>query len=212
MKWLKVMLFLLVTISAYAETTLLLDWWPNANHIPLFSGIEKGYFREEGIDLRIIKSDEAPKTFVNLMSNNADIAIYYLPQTLRHMTKYPDLRIIGTLIKEPLQAFVFRKDRGLSTPQDLDGKILGLAPGGLTERYLEIFQTREGLSFHIKKVLFDLNTALITDWVDVVSGVFWNIEPIQLKHLGIETSIFKLKDFGVPNYPELIFIAREETL
>ncbi len=198
--------------SLHADTKLLLDWWPNSNHIPLYVGIEKGYFTEEGIDLTIIKSDSAPQAYINLMSKNADIALYYLPQALRHSHKYPNLKILGVLIKEPLQSFVFRKADGIRTPKDLDGKSIGLNHDGLTSKYLTYFETSYKISLKRKKIDFDLLISLYTNWVDVLSGVFWNIEPIQLKHLGIETDYLKITDFGVPTYPELIFLTRGEIL
>ena len=205
-------LFLLMIFSLHADTKLLLDWWPNANHIPLYVGIEKGYFKEEGIDLTIIKSDSAPQTYINLMSKNADIALYYLPQTLRHSHKYPNIKILGILIKEPLQGFLFRKDSGIKTPADFDGKSIGMYHDGLTSAYLTQFEQSHKISFERKKIEFDLLTALYTDWVDVLSGIFWNIESIQLEHLGIETDYLKITDFDVPTYPELIFLTRGELL
>ena len=42
--------------SAYAQNAALklaLDWYPNANHLGLFIAQEKGYFRQENLDVTL---------------------------------------------------------------------------------------------------------------------------------------------------------------
>ncbi|MEG0070148.1 MAG: ABC transporter substrate-binding protein, partial [Cetobacterium sp.] len=36
------------------EVSIVLDWYPNAVHTFIYNAIENGYFKDEGIDLKII--------------------------------------------------------------------------------------------------------------------------------------------------------------
>ena len=40
------------------KVTLVLDWVPNTNHTGIFVAKDKGYFKEEGIDLEIVQPAE----------------------------------------------------------------------------------------------------------------------------------------------------------
>ncbi|NGX55700.1 MAG: hypothetical protein KR126chlam2_01339, partial [Chlamydiae bacterium] len=60
-------------------------------------------------------------------------------------------------------------------------------------------------------VNIDLVTAMGTKSVDFIFGGFWNIEPAQLRSLGVETGYFEFKEFGVPNYYEMIILANDHS-
>jgi NitT/TauT family transport system substrate-binding protein len=56
-----------------AETTLRIANFTNANVLPLFYGMEKGYFKAVGIDVQIVKVATGPASFAAVASGQADI-------------------------------------------------------------------------------------------------------------------------------------------
>lgn len=195
-----------------SQTRLLLDWLPNPNHVPLYVGLENGYFSEEGIDLSIQKMHEAGSGISYLVSKKADLLINHMPGTLKACERGAKLKIVGLLIKEPLCGFIYRADLSIKEACDLSGKIFGYCIGLPDIGFLN-FLLAQG---HIepkeqKNVSVDLISAMGTRSVDFTYGGFWNIEPAQLDSLGVQTKTFKIQDLGVPLYYEMIILANGDS-
>lgn len=189
-------------------TRLLLDWLPNPNHVPLYVGLEKNYFQEEGITLKIQKMYDNGGGISYLTSGQADLLINHMPGTLKACSRGAELKIVGLLIKEPLCGFIYRKKPNIQTPADLSGSILGYCIGGPDTAFLE-FLLKQGKiePSGRKNISVDLISPLGTGTVDFIYGGFWNIEPAQFQSLGIDTGHFPIQDLGVPPYYEMIILA-----
>jgi NitT/TauT family transport system substrate-binding protein len=190
------------------KTRLLLDWLPNPNHVPIYVGLEKGYFREEGIDLSIQKMHEGGEGISYLVSGKADLLINHMPGTLKACARGAKLKMVALLIKEPLRGLIYRADLSIDKMSDLSGKVFGYCIGVPDLAFLN-FLLEQG-HIHPKKmknVSVDLVFAMGTGSVDFIYGGFWNIEPAQLRALGVETKTFKIQDLGFPHYYEMILLA-----
>ncbi|GAB4185350.1 MAG: hypothetical protein Tsb0015_02220 [Simkaniaceae bacterium] len=189
---------------------LLLDWYPNPVHIPLYAGKELGFFQEEGIDLEMLKLLEPPSSIPYLLSGKVDVALYYAPQFLRAKSRIPSVHIIGKLIDQPLQGFCFLEDANIQSFKDFDQKRIGGPPDGANAKILQKVQEKNHIQIKdFKAVHFDLITALLLKEVDIVSGIFWNIEPVKIESVGKKAGYFSWSDLGCPSYPELIFLSDE---
>src|SRR5690606_38138985 len=58
------------------KVTLVLDWTPNTNHTGLYVARAKGYYAEEGLDVRIILPGEAGAEQM-VATGNADFGVSY---------------------------------------------------------------------------------------------------------------------------------------
>jgi len=187
---------------------LLLDWLPNQNHIPLYVGIEQGFFQEMGIDLKIQKMHDNGGVISYLTSKQTDLAIYHLPGTLRAAGYGADLKIVGYLIKKPLRCLIYHADPAVVHPCDLSGKRLGYCIGGPDTSFLDFLLDQGKISDYDKRnVSVDLISAMGTKQVDFIYGGFWNIEPHLLSSFGVTTDYFKIEELNVPPYPEMIILA-----
>lgn len=186
---------------------LLLDWLPNPNHTPLYVGIKKGFFEEQGIDLSVQKLLESGGVLSYLTSHQVDLALYHTPGVLQAFSKHAELKIIGSLIPIPLRAFIYQADLAIEKPSDLSGKVMGYCIG-MTTSFLD-FLLKQGNIFPEKQrnVSVDLISAMSTRQVDFIYGGFWNIEPYLLSASGTPTKSIKIEELGVPGYEELIVIA-----
>lgn len=186
---------------------LMLDWNPNPNHIPLYAGIAKGFFREVGIPLEILKLNDPADTFPYLTSGQADIGINYMPHYLRNYQTNTSLTPIGYLIKQPLNCLLFPKQLGVQTIQDLNGKVFGHSSDELLGRCLSLLlRGHDVVPSATRKVGFNLVAALTSRKVDVLYGVYSNIESEQLRAFELETDCLTMEQLGMPPYFELIFL------
>lgn len=209
--------FLLLGLSGCQQkkenrTRLLLDWLPNPNHIPLYVGIEKAFFQDVGIHLNILKMHDNGGGISYLTSRQADLLVNHMPGTIKACSNGAPLKIVGLLVKEPLSGFIYRSDLSIETTQDLSGSTLGYCLGGPDTSFLNFLLEKGKIEPKERKnISVDLISAMGTENVDFIFGGFWNIEPAQLRSLGMETSYFPIQEFGVPNYYEMIILAHGDS-
>jgi NitT/TauT family transport system substrate-binding protein len=190
------------------QTTLLLDWFANPNHVPIYAGISKGFFQEENISLNIKKIFDPSDSIPYLTSNQTDLAIYYMPQTIRAQSKGANLKVIGSLIDKPLNCILYRKDSSINTIEDLEGKTIGYAMASLNTLQLQKLCIEKKITPKETICLStDLVAAISTGRVDATLGCYKNIESQQLLAMGVETGSFPIQILGIPEFEELVILA-----
>ena len=90
--------------------TVLLDWFVNPDHAPLFVALEKGYFAEAGLEVKMIAPADPNDPPKLVAAGQADIAISYQPQLHMHVAQGLPLVRIGTLVATPLNSLVVLAD------------------------------------------------------------------------------------------------------
>ncbi len=191
------------------KTRIVLDWLPNPNHVPLYAGVAKGFFKKRGIDLEIKKIHDPSDPLPLLISRQTDLAISYSSYVLRAQEKGANIEPIAILIQEPLVSLIYRKDRGIQSIADLDGKALGYCLDGSETRLLTLLLKKNDVKpAELKNLQFDLVGSLAVGRVDGFYGGYWNIEVPQLDKMGIDAGYFSLPELGFPSIYELIVAAR----
>ncbi|EGT2229008.1 TPA: ABC transporter substrate-binding protein, partial [Clostridioides difficile] len=82
------------------KVTMVLDWTPNTNHTGLFVALDKGYYKEEGLDVEIVQPPESgAETLV--ATGKADFGISYQEQVTYAKTSEDPLPIkaVATVIQ-----------------------------------------------------------------------------------------------------------------
>lgn len=191
------------------KLTLLLDWWPNPNHVAIYAGLKKGIFEKHGIELEILNLQDPPDALVYLLAESCDVSLYYLPLCLKAYEKNQDFQVIGKLVDEPLYTLMSRRETQIHTQKDFDGKSLGHFGNTLSKAIKNAIEKNNDIQFSdFKTFSFDPAAALYTKTLDVICDVYWNVEMCQLEEKGIDVTCFNWEDLGFPRYPELVFIAK----
>ncbi len=206
-----------ISFSSFANEKLIviLDWFPNPNHAPLFVAKDKGYFQAVGLDVKLIgpaNPSDPPKL---VAAKKADIAITYQPQFIEQVDQGLPLIRIGTLIDKPLDCLVVLEDGPIKKISDLKNKRVGYSSGSMNSLALKTMLEHHGLSLkdveHIN-VQFDLTQALLTKKIDAATGMMRNFETVQMNLAGHPARIFLPEEHGVPTYSELIFVTHTKNL
>ncbi len=201
--------------SAAERMTVLLDWFVNPDHGPLFVAAELGYFAEAGLEVELIAPADPndPPKFV--AAGLAEVAISYQPQLYMQSAAGLGLARIGTLVDNPLNSLVVLADGPIESIADLEGRKVGYSVGGMEEAMLGAMLARHGLTLDdvtLVNVNFSLSPALMSGQVDAVIGAFRNFELNQMDLDGHPGRAFFVEDEGVPAYDELILLARRTAL
>ena len=70
------------TAPAAKPFTVMLDWFPNADHAPLYSAIAAGDFRAVGLEVQPVVPSETAEPLKLLAAGKVDMAISYEPELL----------------------------------------------------------------------------------------------------------------------------------
>ncbi len=197
------------------QLTLILDWFVNPDHGPLVIAKEKGFFREQGLEVELVAPADPNDPPKLVAAGQADIAVSYQPQLHLQVAEGLPLVRIGTLVATPLNALVVLRDSPIRSVADLRGRTVGYSVGGFEDALLGAMLARRGLSLddvELVNVSFALSPSLISGRVDAVIGAFRNFELNQLDLEGVPGRAFYPEEEGVPAYDELIYIARRDRL
>ncbi|MBM3517850.1 MAG: ABC transporter ATP-binding protein [Alphaproteobacteria bacterium] len=197
-----------------AETlTVMLDWFTNPDHAPLYIAQEKGYFNEQGLTVELIQPADPNDPPKLVAAGKADLAVSYQPQLYLHVEAGLPLVRVATLVATPLNALVVLADGPIKTLADLRGGTIGYSVGGFEDALLRTMLTRHGLALTdvtLVNVNFSLSPSLLSGQVDAVIGAFRNFELNQMDLAGRPGRAFFVEEEGVPSYDELIIVAQRE--
>jgi len=201
------------SIDAAQELTLILDWFPNVDHLPIYAARQQGLFAEEGLEIKIISPSETADGLKMVASGNVDIAVSYEPQTIIAAARGLDVIVFARLIEHPLTTLLFLKGKGIESPKDLAGKKIGYTVPGLMDVLLDAFAKVNGIrDYQAINVGFAIVQSLTANKVDAVMGPFKTYETVTMAHKGYEVGYFELEKWGIPDYDELIFITGKKNM
>ncbi len=192
---------------------LMLDWFPNVDHLPIYVAQEKGYFAEQNIQVTIISPSETADALKLAAIGNVDLAVSYQPQTIIAADQGLALKVIAPLVRHPLTTLLFLADKGIDHPRDLAGKKIGYTVPGLMDVLLHAFASINGIQDYTPvNVGFTILPALVSGKVDAVMGPFKTYETVGMAQHGYKAAFFELEKWGIPDYEELIFVCSPAVL
>jgi putative hydroxymethylpyrimidine transport system substrate-binding protein len=197
------------------RVTLMLDYFPNADHAGIYAAEAAGDFKQAGLDVEIRQPADPSAPIKQVAEGRVDVAISYEPEVFRARDKGLNVVSIGALVNKPLTSIISLPEAKIRKPADLKGKTVGTAGIDYQTAYLETILDEAGLQRDAVKernVGFSLTPALLTGRVDAVLGAFWNYEGTELKLKGKRPRIIRMEDAGVPTYDELVLVANADAL
>jgi ABC-type nitrate/sulfonate/bicarbonate transport system substrate-binding protein len=181
--------------------TLALDWTPNTNHTGIYVALQKGWYRNQGIDLKILpySPNVAPETLVS--NGKADVAISSTESVVTDTALGQPLVSIAAIIQHNTSGLVTLADSGLTRPRDLDGKIYGGFGAPYESTVVSQIIKQDGGKGIFKNVTLNVDAmdALKAHRVDFV-WIFQGWEGIQAQREGLKLNFFPITSYGVPDY------------
>lgn len=195
--------------------TVILDWFVNPDHAPLFTAKYIGAFERAGLDVQLIAPTDPDLPPRLLAAGKADAALSYQTQLYLLVDQGLPLRRTGTLINQPLNNLTALASSGIEKLGDLKGKKIGYSVAGIEEALIGVMLHSAGLTLAdvtLVNVNFNLVTSLMSHEVDAVIGTYRTYEDIQLAQAGLKPVIFLPEDYGVPPSDELIILSNTSGL
>ncbi len=201
------------SVMAAEKLTLMLDWFPNVDHLPIYVARHQGFFAQQGLDIDILSPSDTSDALKLAAAGQVDIAISYEPQTIIAAAKGLEITVMGRLIEHPLTTLLFLKGKGIETPGDLSGKKIGYTVPGLMDVLLDAFARLNAVeNYSAINVGFSIVQSLTAGKVDAVMGPFKTYETVTMAHKGYEVGYFELEKWGIPDYDELVLVTSRKTM
>lgn len=200
---------------AHDRFTVLLDWFVNPDHAPLFVAKEAGIFDRHELQVDLLPPADPNDPPKLVAAGKGDVAVSYQPQLHMQVAEGLPLKRIGTLVATPLNSLVVLANGPIKTIADLKGRKIGFSVGGFEDALLKAMLAGYGLKLSdvtMVNVNFSLSPAIYAGRVDATIGAFRNFELNQMNIDGKPGRAFYPEEHGVPLYDELILVARRDRL
>jgi putative hydroxymethylpyrimidine transport system substrate-binding protein len=201
------------TPSGSAQSVaLMLDWFPNADHVGIYQALADGAFSAAGLNVHVQTPSDPAAPLQLLAAGKVDFAISYEPEVMLARQQGQPLVSVAALVQEPLTSIISLGSKHIKTPANLKGKTVGDAGIPYQHAYLETILSHAHVpASSVKEVNVGANLvpAMLSGRVAATLGGYWNYEAIQLQQLGKRPNVIRMNQVGVPDYNELVLVVRE---
>ncbi len=170
---------------------------PNIQYAPFYVAVEKGYYREAGLEIEFDYSFETDGIAL-VGANELPFALVSGEQVLLARAQgLPVVYVMAWYQDYPI-AVITKAESGIQSPEDLAGHKVGI-PGLFGATYVGLRALLNAVNvpesaLTLDAIGFNQVEALATDQEDAVVGYAAN-EPIQLKAQGYDVRVFRVSDY-----------------
>ena len=127
------------------KITFLLDFTPYGKHAPFFAALEKGFWKDAGFDVTIIKGEGSATTISSYAAGAVNFAFSDTPTLILARSKGALIKVAGVIHDKSLYAFGTLEENNIKTPQDLKGKRIGSSVGDASRVMFPAFAKLNGI-------------------------------------------------------------------
>ncbi|MER2192311.1 MAG: ABC transporter substrate-binding protein [Solibacillus sp.] len=163
-------------VANLTPVTLQLKWVPQAQFAGYFVALEKGYYTEEGLEVKVLPGGPDIVPEQQVANGTAQIGVNWVASLLPHQEQGMPLVEIAQIYQKSGLQLVTMKDSGINTPADLAGKSVGNWMGGNEFELLALFDKYKldrNKDFDFVKQAFTMDQFLTGD-LDAASVMTYN--------------------------------------
>lgn len=179
------------------------DWLAEAEHGGFYLARLRGYYREQGIDLKIQSSATPVNAYHKVASNDVQFALGTSDNLIVAMSRgVPVVGVVPYFQRDP-QGVMFRRDQNIRSLRDLDGRRVKISAG---LHYVEYLQRTLGIKLQL--VPMDGSTAQFVAEEDLIQQCFLTNEPWVVAQAGVDVDVLPFWDMELDPY-RLVLTSRE---
>lgn len=145
---------LLASGAARAQdaVSLRLNWYLGGLHVPFYYGVEKGFFKAEGINLTINEGRGSGNTVQVVAAGSDTFGMADSSSVISLIAKGGEIKSVMTVLSSTGFSVVSLASAGIKTPKDLEGKSLAVSPGDPLRQLFEALAAHHKLD--LSKISF----------------------------------------------------------
>ncbi len=109
--------------------SLRLNWYLGGLHVPFYYGVEKGFYKAEGINLTINEGRGSANTVQVVAAGTDTFGLADSSSVINLISKGGEIKSVMNVLSSTGFSVVSLASTGIKTPKDLEGKSLAVSPG-----------------------------------------------------------------------------------
>lgn len=187
--------------SPLTHVTFVPQWVPQAQFAGYMMAFEKGFYKDVGLDVEILRGGPANPPLESLKSGLATFCTAWTSTAVQQRAAGLKLVNLGQIVQRSALMLIAKKSSGMNTLNGLDGRRIGLWQGDFRIQPLALFKMRR-LSV-IEIPMYSTVNLFLKGAVDAISAMWYN-EYHTILNSGFDPSeltVFFFSDYGL-NFPE----------
>ena len=203
--------------SNLKQITVCLDWTPNTNHTGLYTAIDKGYFKKQGLKVKVVQpSDDGAAQIVG--SGKAQFGVDAqdtMASGLVGKNRVP-ITAVAAILQHNTSGIISRQEDGITSPKGMMNHKYATWDLPIEKAMLKTLVEQEGGDFSkvklIPSTVTDEASALKKKSVDCI-WVFNGWATIACKQAGLKVNFWYFKDLNKTfDYYTPVYIANTDYL
>jgi putative hydroxymethylpyrimidine transport system substrate-binding protein len=188
------------------QATLILDFTPNAVHAGIYTALEQGWYKQQGIELHVVTPSATTETLQLIDAGQAQFGLADGSDVASLIAKGGDAKAVLALGQRPFGGLIGLASEHLRSPAQLQNRTVGITGVPSDTAVLDTEVKDAGgnpAKVKVANVGFNGPQALLAGRIAAFTG-FIPDEGVQLGLSGHPIAAFPLYQWGGPPYPGLV--------
>ncbi|MFD2173482.1 ABC transporter substrate-binding protein [Rhodobacter lacus] len=208
------LLFTAAPLCAQTAMPFALDWKFEGPAAPYVLAVDREFYDAEGLDVTVTEGAGSLDAIPKVATGAYPVGFTDINSLMKFLDQNPGapVRAVMMIYDKPPFAVVGRKSLGVSTPKDLEGKVLGAPPPDGAWAQFPIFAAENGLDMSkitVEPVGFPVREPMLAEGkVAAITG-FSFTSTLNAQRLGVpedDLSVILMADYGVALYGNAIIV------
>lgn len=185
--------------------TLALNWYPDAQHGGFYAAEHFGFFKEEGLDVRILPGGPAAPVVPNVALRRVDFGVANADQILMAREQEAPVVAVMAAMQNSPRCIMVHEQAGIRRIADLQDVTLALGAGKAFVRFLE----KQGLLKKVQVVPYTGSIALFLNEPRFAQQAYVFSEPFVARQKGAKPHCMMVSDLGFNPYTSCLMMHEE---
>lgn len=202
------------TSPALTKTSFQISWIHEYSGAGFYAAEINGHFKERGLEVTLEPGGFVDGRYIEpidkVVSGESMFGLSSAAAILDARANGKPVVAIASILQRNPTAIIFLKSKKIEQPKDLIGKTVAVSDGGASQLF-NVMLTSQGISPSTVKIIprTDFGVGSLFDGsADALIGWIIN-EGVAVSEGGGEPGFMLLSDYGIPDYPTLIFTTED---
>ena len=181
------------------NVSLRLNWYLGGLHVPFYFGVDKGFYKQEGINLTINEGRGSANTVQVVGAGTDTFGLADSSSIINLISKGGEIKSVMNILSSTGFSVVSAASAGIRTPKDIEGKTLAVSPGDPIRGLLEAVAAHNKVDISkVKFVQVDPAAKVVTVLEKRADGLLGGADDqfFLLKYRGVEPHALRFADHG----------------
>jgi NitT/TauT family transport system substrate-binding protein len=159
------------------KATMYLDFLVNGYHAPFYLAVEKGWYKEAGLDITVSPGKGTADSIKTVGTNNAEFGFPDLGAAAKAISEGIPITAVAAILQDTPSGIISFADKPIKAPKDLEGKSIAVAPFGATAILLPAFAKKNNIDMtKVNTVTYNFGAmvpSFLTNKVDSTIGYYF---------------------------------------